>query len=675
MKTHEQTKTSYGRLGFAYGGLIISKLLFHAKYPQISGNLTIPDKWLVKNDAANNFELAVDFLDLLERINQMKIMILNTFDSSKSHSLTNSGQCRLSALIPCINDSAKIFDLLSKTLKILHRSLPWDTLSGHRQRFKSVYTMLGELYEKLNTFQYLKGIVQIPRLSGDISRFMNSLHRMQETVEPIQAEFVEEVDLAGSEVNDLISVDDSLHASMAYVQQEYSDLSSKYQAALQMLQEERMYREGLQKDMLEKVEFYKNEIQVLQMNLLEAERCNQENLERFEASAKAAEVALFTTNQTTADTDKLEKLKAAYQKLRSDHITLIREKAETEKQLKESTKQNSSNHREMFCEINKFLGKRDFLKSKSVSNVDEMKESFKDLDENIDRFLNTVEDKDKAINQMESERRLLEFNSSEKSLATKEELRNVQKLIPELEAKIKVSDSEIETLKRSMTTETNQNSELLERCKHLETSLNEAEMMWRSKLMSQLQQLCKRLMVTSRAKSQGHDNILPQLKTIYDQSIIPDPKSIILNNSSQLVSTSLQNKEDNRNHVNGALKGNGETKMKSLDQLCTIHDMLFYIMFTIMELQPYANITKNLQITDLLASACQLLVLLQNEPENVEKLQTLWDKFLGETETKIKSINGITEWDPSDEVDKEIYDMQVCNIIYCKTLVVVNSSI
>jgi hypothetical protein len=96
-----------------------------------------------------------------------------------------------------------------------------------------------------------------------------------------------------------------------------------------------------------------------------------------------------------------------------------------------------------------------------------------------------------------------------------------------------------------------------------------------------------------------------------------------------------------------------------------------------MELQPYANITKNLQITDLLASACQLLVLLQNEPENVEKLQTLWDKFLGETETKIKSINGITEWDPSDEVDKEIYDMQVSNRINCKTLLVVkyNSSI
>ena len=112
-------------------------------------------------------------------------------------------------------------------MKILHRSLPWDTLSGHRQRFRSVYSMLGELYEKLNTFQYLRGIVQIPRLSGDISKFISSLHRIEEHP-TTREEYVEEVDTAGSEVNDLISVDDSLHTSMAYIQQEYSDLSSKY---------------------------------------------------------------------------------------------------------------------------------------------------------------------------------------------------------------------------------------------------------------------------------------------------------------------------------------------------------------------------------------------------------------------------------------------------------------
>ena len=91
------------------------------------------------------------------------------------------------------------------------------------------------------------------------------------------------------------------------------------------------------------------------MNLLEAERCNQENLEKFEASAKAAETALATTSQNSADADKLEKLKAAYQKLRSDHITLIREKADTEKQLKETIEQKASKNKEVFSLVNNTL--------------------------------------------------------------------------------------------------------------------------------------------------------------------------------------------------------------------------------------------------------------------------------------------------------------------------------
>ena len=637
--------------------------------------MNLPDQWLLKNDAANNFELAVDFLDLLERINQMKIMILNTFDSGKSHSLTHSGQCRLSALIPCINDSAKIFDLLSKTMKILHRSLPWDTLSGHRQRFRSVHSMLGELYEKLSTFQYLRGIVQIPRLSGDISKFISSLHRIEEHP-TTREEYVEEVDTAGSEVNDLISVDDSLHTSMAYIQQEYSDLSSKYQAALQMLQEERMYREGLQREMMEREEAFKNETQVLQMNLLEAERCNQENLEKFEASAKAAETALATTNQNSADSDKLEKLKAAYQKLRSDHITLIREKADTEKQLKETIEQKANKNREIFSLINKFLGKHDFLKLKSISNLQEMKESFEDFDDNVIKMTKAVEDKDKAINQIESEMRLLEFNCGEKNLAGKEELRAVQKRIPELEEQIKLSETEIGRIREELKTQANEKLEWMEKCKKLESKLSQSELIWRSKLVSQLDQLAKRLTVTSRAasssSSQGaKNNVIPHLKTIFDPNVIPDPKIILRNdNPSALLSSLKQNSEINQNFSqNGASEENEKDSNIKLYRLCTMQDMLFYIMFTIMELQPYANITDNLHIDDLLTSAYQLAELLQNKVEDdldVEKLEPLWQNFLTQTETKLNSINGITEWDPTDEVDKEIYEMQVTQVFHTK---------
>ena len=66
-----------------------------------------------------------------------------------------------------------------------------------------------------------------------------------------------------------------------------------------------------------------------------------------------------------------------------------------------------------------------------------MKACLEDIDQNIDKLIKNVEEKGSTINQLESEMRLLEFNCSEKSLVSKEELRNVQKMIPELEQKLK----------------------------------------------------------------------------------------------------------------------------------------------------------------------------------------------------------------------------------------------
>ena len=92
VNSHKQSKSPYGKLSYSYGGLIISKLLFHAKYPNIPGTLNIKDQSIIKNDPANNFELAIEFLDLLERIIKVKRIILGTFDPGKAHSSTASGQ-------------------------------------------------------------------------------------------------------------------------------------------------------------------------------------------------------------------------------------------------------------------------------------------------------------------------------------------------------------------------------------------------------------------------------------------------------------------------------------------------------------------------------------------------------------------------------------------------------
>ena len=92
---------------------------------------------------------------------QMKKHVLDTFTPTKAHSMTPSGQCRLSAIIPWTYDSSRMMEILGKLLRLLHRSLPWDTLEGHRQRFVGLYNDLRIVYEKLSSIQYLRGILQV----------------------------------------------------------------------------------------------------------------------------------------------------------------------------------------------------------------------------------------------------------------------------------------------------------------------------------------------------------------------------------------------------------------------------------------------------------------------------------------------------------------------------------
>jgi len=75
-KYHRNSRTefaSYGRLSATFGQLIISKLKFFHKYPDLPANFVLKETTLMSFDASKNFELAIDLLDLLESIIQVTI--------------------------------------------------------------------------------------------------------------------------------------------------------------------------------------------------------------------------------------------------------------------------------------------------------------------------------------------------------------------------------------------------------------------------------------------------------------------------------------------------------------------------------------------------------------------------------------------------------------------------
>lgn len=83
---------------------------------------------------------------------------------SRSNSMTSHGQCRLAPLMPCILDSAQLYDLCVKILFKMHATLPPDLLSGHRKRFLRQFSILRQFYLGSSNLQYFKTLIQIPLL-------------------------------------------------------------------------------------------------------------------------------------------------------------------------------------------------------------------------------------------------------------------------------------------------------------------------------------------------------------------------------------------------------------------------------------------------------------------------------------------------------------------------------
>lgn len=69
-----------------------------------------------------SFQLSVEMFDYTEVLLDLVNAIFASFDMSRANSMTNAGQCRLVALIPCILDSCQLYDFIVKMMFRLHAS-------------------------------------------------------------------------------------------------------------------------------------------------------------------------------------------------------------------------------------------------------------------------------------------------------------------------------------------------------------------------------------------------------------------------------------------------------------------------------------------------------------------------------------------------------------------------
>uniref|UniRef100_A0A1I8JPX0 Centrosomal protein of 70 kDa n=1 Tax=Macrostomum lignano TaxID=282301 RepID=A0A1I8JPX0_9PLAT len=139
-------KDGYGRPIQAFARLIVAKLKFHKKKPEVPGTMSLTPEVmasLTQNSIDNYFELSVDLLDYLDELLVLQNAVFASLDKSKANSMTLHGQCKLSPLIQCLQDSAGLYDALV-------------------------------FYDTCYNLQYYKNLVSVPQLPDKPPNFLVS---------------------------------------------------------------------------------------------------------------------------------------------------------------------------------------------------------------------------------------------------------------------------------------------------------------------------------------------------------------------------------------------------------------------------------------------------------------------------------------------------------------------
>lgn len=393
----------------AYVRMLMTRVTFIVKNPEIPGKLDFDEKkFEVPTDIDHVFSLSVEIFDLQSALLHLYAAIFGNLDPSGGIT-TDSVQCKLVPLIPSIQDSATLYDLIFKLMKGLHASLPAETLTGHRERFNRQYHALRKYFNQASKMKYLQPLVKIPVLGADPPSFLlpgqlieMELARQVKVVEVDEEAsitstslLVEPAEVTSSPTSSLVTLaTPPPAAAVATASSPASRQTSQTSQASSRFDEQfgsTKFREGFDfslprspvkddKDLLieqlmrevvelkEKIASLKEQQEAdhtlmsglrNRLHELEAElndykeiaeqTCNENVLlkRQIEASKTEAGAQSETEARAKASEEKFVKLRDVYQKLRSEHIVLLRTNGETQKELQVKEKEKSGTEEEM----------------------------------------------------------------------------------------------------------------------------------------------------------------------------------------------------------------------------------------------------------------------------------------------------------------------------------------
>ncbi|KAJ3116384.1 sla2 Src-like adaptor 2 [Phlyctochytrium bullatum] len=166
----------HGRSAMGYGGLIrtytqflTAKLDYHRQHPEFVGSFDYQEYLTLKGveDPNEGFETISDLLGLLQKIQQFSEVVFNEFRPGAAN------ECRISALVPLVEESKGIYDFLVNMLMAMHQIIgSVEVLAPLRERFNQSHYALLKFYTSCTSINYLVSLVDIPRLEKSPPDFL-----------------------------------------------------------------------------------------------------------------------------------------------------------------------------------------------------------------------------------------------------------------------------------------------------------------------------------------------------------------------------------------------------------------------------------------------------------------------------------------------------------------------
>ncbi|XP_050310334.1 huntingtin-interacting protein 1 isoform X2 [Anthonomus grandis grandis] len=342
----------YGKMIRLYTALLINKLEFHKRNPRFPGHMGVTYKELESiggNEDDIFFDLVIEMFDYVDHVLALQDAVFGSLNMARSNSMTSAGQCRLAPLIPCIQDASKLYDYCVKILFRLYMRQPYDVLAGHRERFVKQFRALKKFYENTSNLQYFKDLISISPLPENPPDFEWGFRNYvtQEVVVPQEPEHEEEPPPPIQEENLIDTTDHHVEAVNDHVEQHTIQVSV---AAHQEIIQEREFLRGQCEKLRDEINslMSKNQRDIATMQLkishLEHDLATKDSELEHEKQVKedlltqSFAVAQNQDSEQKQFHEKFDKLKSIYVKLRDEHVTEIRKKAEIEKKLSTALK-------------------------------------------------------------------------------------------------------------------------------------------------------------------------------------------------------------------------------------------------------------------------------------------------------------------------------------------------